>query len=173
MVARQVANYGLSLTPLPYSSFAIATLVGQVPFVLNNVYTGSLVHEIADIAKAGSLTSGDGSTDYKKLVFMALGFLSILYISSALVRYFSAQLPGADKVLHAHDDNDNDAPAVSSRSRSRSPARKATTQRRKSGSKSPATGATAASAKRGRSKSPAKQARGKSPARKSPVRKQK
>ena len=89
-----VANYGLALTPISYSTFVGATLIGQMPFIVNNVYTGSLVHSVAHIASAGSLVGGgDGETNYKKLALMGMGFLSMAFITRALVSYITAQLP--------------------------------------------------------------------------------
>ena len=92
-----VNNYGLALTRVSYAQFLVATVFGSLPFIGNNVYMGSLVHNIAHIATAGSggvaADGGDDEINYVKTALMTMGGVSMLVISRQLVKYLTTQLP--------------------------------------------------------------------------------
>jgi len=53
-----VINYGLSLSPISFSDFFIATFLGSLPMIIQNVYFGSVLKDFTDPTPAPSARSG-------------------------------------------------------------------------------------------------------------------
>src|SRR5690606_28895895 len=51
----KLSNYFFGLTDFRFGAYALATLIGLVPFSLHNVYLGSLISDLAEL-RAGGLT---------------------------------------------------------------------------------------------------------------------
>jgi uncharacterized membrane protein YdjX (TVP38/TMEM64 family) len=49
----KLSNYFFGLTDFRFSAYALATLVGLIPFSLHNVYVGSLISDLAELREGG------------------------------------------------------------------------------------------------------------------------
>jgi uncharacterized membrane protein YdjX (TVP38/TMEM64 family) len=62
-----VNNYGLALTSISYAQFVAATLLGSLPFILNNVVVGSMARSLESTLSGSVASEGDPSIDPETL----------------------------------------------------------------------------------------------------------
>jgi uncharacterized membrane protein YdjX (TVP38/TMEM64 family) len=80
-------TYGLaSLTDVPITPFLVATAVGSIPMVVQNVYTGTLLDSISD------LSTGSGQS-WVSTAVMAMGVTATVYAGKLAMSY-AAEEPG-------------------------------------------------------------------------------
>ena len=71
-----VVSYGSSILNVPFSSYMRATLVASAPFVVQNVYMGSLLEKVEDIWSGKA--AGGGVADLAKYVIPFVGTVGIV-----------------------------------------------------------------------------------------------
>jgi membrane protein DedA with SNARE-associated domain len=71
-----VVSYGSSILNVPFASYMRATLVASAPFVVQNVYMGSLLEKVEDIWSGKA--AGGGVADLAKYVIPTVGTVGIV-----------------------------------------------------------------------------------------------
>eukprot|EP01117_Protostelium_nocturnum_P020179 TRINITY_DN8966_c0_g1_i1.p1 TRINITY_DN8966_c0_g1~~TRINITY_DN8966_c0_g1_i1.p1 ORF type:complete len:245 (+),score=54.88 TRINITY_DN8966_c0_g1_i1:143-877(+) len=78
-----VNNYGLSLTSISFPPFICATILGSLPMIIQQVYMGTLISNVAHLDSNEPSTSNS----WFKNISLALGLLATFFISKLLVKY--------------------------------------------------------------------------------------
>lgn len=94
-----VGTYGLSLTPIRYSDFLAATVVGSVPFIANNVLLGSMARSI-EATVAGDIVVDEEpdaifTRSRVRALFLVLGGVAVLLLVRKLSQLISAAAASA------------------------------------------------------------------------------
>jgi uncharacterized membrane protein YdjX (TVP38/TMEM64 family) len=81
-----VNNYGLAVTELRFSNFLLATVVGGLVFIVNNVSTGAGFSEAISAATGG----GGGGVHYSRYVFTIGGILAATVVGKIVAQSSAA-----------------------------------------------------------------------------------
>jgi len=85
-------NYGLAcMTPIGFVPFIVATLVGTLPMIAQNVYFGSLLKNAACLGGADCPSTPAGGSNVLSWIYMVLGLAAMVVISRLLLRYANSQ----------------------------------------------------------------------------------
>lgn len=92
-----VNTYGLAVTTISYRHFVAATICGSLPFIINNVFMGTMARSLesilfGDILNSQSANNDHEQTDFQRwlrLAFVLLGMISMLVITWRLMRLIS------------------------------------------------------------------------------------
>ncbi|PRP80414.1 hypothetical protein PROFUN_11960 [Planoprotostelium fungivorum] len=85
-----INNYGLSLTSIQFLPYMVATAVGALPMIIQNIYMGTVVSSVASL-------DGQGSGGWVKNVSMVVGLIATALISRMLMKYAQNNQPAKDQ----------------------------------------------------------------------------
>jgi uncharacterized membrane protein YdjX (TVP38/TMEM64 family) len=85
-------TYGLSITSIRFLPFIVATMIGSIPMIIQNVYVGSLLSSAASIG-----TSNTGGSNIVKNLMFAMGLVATVLISRMMMRYASSKTMELEK----------------------------------------------------------------------------
>jgi uncharacterized membrane protein YdjX (TVP38/TMEM64 family) len=90
-------NYALGLTRVPFSKYALASLIGMLPGGLMYVYFGSAARSLADVA-AGNVEGG-----WAGQIFFWVGLAATIAVAGFVTRVARRSLKEAENVLNNPD----------------------------------------------------------------------
>lgn len=85
-------NYGLAITSIPVTHFLVANALGGIPFILQNVYVGSLASDFTSLMSESHAFDNVPSWKQPKTYFMTLAFLASVFLTWRINQYLKDDL---------------------------------------------------------------------------------